>query len=319
MIKKLLPLAVLLLLLLPNPEATAATEWNEAVTVYGAALENDAQLQDATRELLGTSDDDKVAYVYSEDVNQYIGMNYSNDVLKSSIRIIQEDEGYGLDITVDESMGEITQITEETYKNALLTSGITDAQVVIGAAQDVTGESALAGIYKAYEEQGEAIDTERTQNAQEELGTITDITEENSAVEGFSQEQLNKMITDIKIEVINQGGNLSESEIRDIVDEQMAANGLDGILTQDQIDRIIDLIRQIQNSGLFQSEEAQALKDSAQNLIDQITSSDSFKNAVDQAESLGQEITESNAWDTFKTAVSNFFDRVISFFRSLFN
>ncbi len=78
-------------------------------------------------------------------------------------------EGHGLDITVDESMGDITEITEETYKNALLTSGITDAEVVIGAAEDVTGESALSGIYKAYESQGEAIDTERTQNSQEEL------------------------------------------------------------------------------------------------------------------------------------------------------
>lgn len=310
---------MMFLLILPNQQAEAASEWDEAVTVYGAALENDTQLQESTSEILGTSEDDKIAYVYSEDVSQYIGMDYSNDVLKSSIRIIQQDQGYGLDITVDESMGEITQITEETYKNALLTSGITDARVVIGAAQDVTGESALAGIYKAYEEQDEAIDTERTQNAQEELGTITDITEENSNVEGFSQEQLNKMITDIKIEVINQGGDLSESEIRSIVDEQMAANGLEGLLTADQIDRIIDLIRQIQNSGLFQSEEAKALKDSAQNLIDQITSSDSFRDAVDQAESLGQEITESNAWDSFKTAVSNFFDRVVSFFRSLFN
>ncbi|MCG1009176.1 DUF1002 domain-containing protein [Salinicoccus sp. ID82-1] len=318
MIRKLLPLAMALLLLAPG-RAEAATEWNEAVTVYGAALENDPQLQESTREILGAAESDKVAYVYSEDVQEYIGMNYSDDVLKSSIRIIQQDQGYGLDITVDESMGQITQITEETYKNALLTSGITDAQVVIGAAQDVTGESALAGIYKAYEAQGEAIDTERTQNAQEELGTITEITEENSSVAGFSQEQLNKMITDIKIEVINQGGNLAESEIRNIVDEQMAANGLDGILTQAQIDRIVALIEQIQNSGLFQSEEAQVLKDSAQNLIDQITSSDSFKNAVDQAESLGQEIQESSAWESFRTAVSNFFDRVVSFFRSLFN
>ncbi|MEZ2456987.1 DUF1002 domain-containing protein [Salinicoccus roseus] len=318
MMKKILLLAMMLMLLVPVP-AQAASEWEEAVTVYGAALESDQQLLDATRGILGTEESDKVEYVYSEDVQQYIGKDYSNEVLKSSIRIIQESEGHGLDITVDESMGDITEITEETYKNALLTSGITDAEVVIGAAEDVTGESALSGIYKAYESQGEAIDTERTQNSQEELETISGISEENSNVEGFSQEQLNKMITDIKIEVINQGGDLTEQEIRDIVDEQMAANGLDGLLSQDQIDRIVVIIIQIQDSGIFQSEEAERLKDSAQNLLDQITSSEAFQNAADQAEEIGQDIQESSAWESFKKAASDFFSSIVSFFRSLFN
>lgn len=318
MMNKILLLAMMVVLLMPIP-AQAASEWDEAVTVYGAALERDQQLLDATREILGTEESDKVEYVYSEDVQQYIGQDYSNDVLKSSIRIIQESEGHGLDITVDESMGDITEITEETYKNALLTSGITDAEVVIGAAEDVTGESALSGIYKAYESQGEAIDAERTQNSQEELETISDISEENSNVEGFSQEQLNKMITDIKVEVISQGGDLTEQEIRDIVDEQMAANGLDGLLSQEQIDRIIVIIIQIQDSGIFRSEEAEKLKDSAQDLLDQITSSEAFQNAADQAEEIGQDIQESSAWESFKKAASDFFSSIVSFFRSLFN
>lgn len=318
MMNKILLLAMMVVLLMPIP-AQAASEWDEAVTVYGAALERDQQLLDATREILGTEESDKVEYVYSEDVQQYIGQDYSNDVLKSSIRIIQESEGHGLDITVDESMGDITEITEETYKNALLTSGITDAEVVIGAAEDVTGESALSGIYKAYESQGEAIDAERTQNSQEELETISDISEENSNVEGFSQEQLNKMITDIKVEVISQGGDLTEQEIRDIVDEQMAANGLDGLLSQEQIDRIIVIIIQIQDSGIFRSEEAEKLKDSAQDLLDQITSREAFQNAADQAEEIGQDIQESSAWESFKKAASDFFSSIVSFFRSLFN
>lgn len=318
MMNKILLLAMMVVLLMPIP-AQAASEWDEAVTVYGAALESDQQLLDATREILGTEESDKVEYVYSEDVQQYIGQDYSNDVLKSSIRIIQESEGHGLDITVDESMGDITEIAEETYKNALLTSGITDAEVVIGAAEDVTGESALSGIYKAYESQGEAIDAERTQNSQEELETISDISEENSNVEGFSQEQLNKMITDIKVEVISQGGDLTEQEIRNIVDEQMAANGLDGLLSQEQIDRIIVIIIQIQDSGIFRSEEAERLKDSAQDLLDQITSSEAFQNAADQAEEVGQDIQESSAWESFKKAASDFFSSIVSFFRSLFN
>ncbi|SFK61274.1 DUF1002 domain-containing protein [Salinicoccus halodurans] len=317
MIRKMMPLIIVLLLLMPL-NVKAASEWNQAVTVYGAGLENNQELLDATSEILGVMEEDKIEYVRSGDVEKYLGVTYDDSVLKSSIRILQKDEGQGLDITVDESMGQITKITEETYKNALLTSGITDAEVVIGAAEDVTGESALSGIYKAYEAQGEEIDPERTQNAQDELEAISDIAEENSNVEGFSQEQLNKMITEIKIQVIEAGGNLSEGEIRNIVGEELEANGLNGVLEQDQIDRITVIIMNIQDSGLFQSEEAQRLLDSSKNLIDDITSSEGFQDAKDSAQELGKDIQESGAWESFKNAVSDFFKAIVDFFRSLF-
>src|SRR5699024_4107454 len=140
MIRKMLPLIIISLLVLPAG-AKAASEWGQAVTVYGAGLEDNRELLDATGEILGATEEDKVEYVRSDDVEKYLGVTYDDSILKSSIRILQKDAGAGLDITVDESMGQITEITEETYKNALLTSGITDAEVVIGAAEDVTGES----------------------------------------------------------------------------------------------------------------------------------------------------------------------------------
>ena len=317
MMRKMLPLIIILLLVLPAG-AKAASEWNQAVTIYGAGLEENRELLDATSRILGTDEDDKVGYVRSGDVEKYLGVTYDDSVLKSSIRILQKDAGAGLDVTVDENMGQITEITEETYKNALLTSGITDAEVTIGAAEDVTGESALAGIYKAYETQGEEIDPERAQNAQDELETISDITAENSGMEGFSQEQLNKMITEIKIQVIEAGGDLSEGEIRNIVGEELEANGLNGILSQEQIERIVVIIMNIQDSGLFQSEEAQRLLDSSRNLIDEITSSEGFQDAKDTAQELGRDIQESGAWESFKDAVSDFFGKVVDFFRSLF-
>lgn len=306
--------------LLPlTSELKAASEWEEAVTIYGAALETDENLRSQTSDLLNVEDSDLVDYVYSEDVEQYLNASYDNAVLKSSIRIIQQEQGHGLDITIDESLGEITQISEETYQNALLTSGITDAEVTIAAAENVTGESALSGIYKAYNVQGEDIPEERTQNAQEELETIADISEENENVDGFSQVQLNKMITEVKVEIVNQyDGNVTEDDVRQIVDEKMEENGLDGILNEEQVDRIIVIIMNIQESGLFTGEEADRLIDSSRDLIDQITSSDAFDDAREQAEQIGQEIQESGAWQSFMDARRNFFNAVANFFRNLF-
>ena len=315
---KLLAVAVLLISIIPTT-LKAASEWDNAVTIYGAALENDENLRSETGGLLEAEDNDETGYVYSEDVENYLGMSYDNSVLKSSIRIIQRDPGYGLNITLNESMGEIMKISEETYQNALLTSGITDADVTIAAAEDVTGESALSGIYKAYEVQGEEIPEERTQNAQEELEAITDISEENSNVAGFSQVQLNKMITEVKIEIVNNyGGDVTEEDVRNIVEEKIEENGLEGILSEDQIDRIIVIIMNIQDSGLFSGEEADKLIESSRNLVDQITSSDAFSDAQDKAEEIGQEIQDSGAWDSFVTALRNFFNSIVDFFKNLF-
>ena len=317
MIKRFLPILVAMFMtsIIASESTFAVSEWDEAVTVYGAALENDQNLQAQTAQVLGVEDSDKISYVYREDSIRYLNQDYSNNILKSSIRIQQRNEGNGLDLTINESMGRITQITEQMYQNALITSGITDAVVVIGAAEDVTGESALAGIYKAFEEQGEAISEEYTQNAQQELSIINNITQQNVNIQGFSQEQLNKMITEIKINVINEGGNLSEEQIRNIVNDQMERNGLDGILSEQQVTNITNIIIQIQNSGIFQSEEASRLLDSSRDLVNQITSSDAFADAKDTAQQIGREIQESGVWQRFLDALRDFMNSVLNLFR----
>ncbi len=317
MIKRFLPLlaAMFITSVIVSQSTLPVSEWDEAVTVYGAALENDDNLKSQTAQVLGVQDSDKISYVYREDSIRYLNQDYSNDILKSSIRIQQRNEGHGLDLTINESMGQITQITEQMYQNALITSGVTDAVVVIGAAEDVTGESALAGIYKAFEEQGEAISEEYTQNAQQELNIINNITQQNVNIEGFSQEQLNKMITEIKINVINQGGDLTEEQIRSIVNDQMERNGLDGILSEQQVTNITNIIIQIQNSGIFQSEEASRLLDSSRDLVNQITSSDAFADAKDTAQQIGREIQESGVWQRFLDALRDFMNSVLNLFR----
>jgi hypothetical protein len=84
MIRKLLATALIAAMLpFGAQNANAASEWDNAVTVYGAALEQDSNLQNETANLLGSEDTDIVDYVYSEDVNQYINQNYDNSVLKS--------------------------------------------------------------------------------------------------------------------------------------------------------------------------------------------------------------------------------------------
>ena len=69
-------------------------------------------------------------------------------VALSCIYIKTLEEGKGLKI----STNHINWCTSEMYMNALITAGITDAEVKVSAPFDVSGTAALTGIYKAYED-----------------------------------------------------------------------------------------------------------------------------------------------------------------------
>jgi uncharacterized protein YpuA (DUF1002 family) len=69
------------------------------------------------------------------------------DVALSCVFIETRDSG-GIELETYN----INYITEEMYKNALATAGITNAKVIVAAYKPVSGTGALTGIYKAYED-----------------------------------------------------------------------------------------------------------------------------------------------------------------------
>lgn len=313
--KWLLILTSLLLTFSLSSKAFAASEWKESVTIYGAGLENSPDKEKMT-ELLGTKDSDVIDYVYGNDTEKYINYRYDDSILFSSIRIMEKNSG-GLTIDINETYGKITQISPQTYQNALITAGVTDADVTIAAPHDVTGESALTGIYKAYEVQGESLNPEYTKNAQDELNTISDITSENEGKDGYSESQLNKAITEIKITIINQindGKDLTEDDIRQIVDEKLKDNGLQDVITDNQKNQIINIIIQIKNSGFFNEDSANKILDSSKDLLNQIKDSGAFKDAKEQAKNLGNDIKDFSQSEEGQGLIES----IKSFFRSLF-
>ncbi|WP_233681359.1 DUF1002 domain-containing protein [Macrococcoides caseolyticum] len=320
--KKILLIAMTLLLsfsTLKNAHAVTEEAWSEAVTVYGAALEQNNALQSQTKSLLGTDNSDKVTYVYADDLTKYLQLQSSNDVLKSSIRIKKLSSGDGLTLNINQSQGKITKITEDTYKNALLTAGITDADVTIAAAEDVTGESALAGVYKAFEAQGETINTAQTQAAQNELNSISNINQENAGKEGYSQEQLNKAIAEAKAEIAKQGANLNTTEIKNIVVQKIESNGLTNIINENQINIIVNFINNAQNSGVFSGENKDKFINGAKDYVNEIKNSDGFKQAADKAKEMGKniqdKIEQEGLWDKFVNFIQSIIDAIMSLFK----
>lgn len=317
-------LSVLLLSIIfyPKHQAQAVTEeaWDNAVTVYGAALENNPTAKDTTANLLGTKNSDKTTYVNANDLNKYLNMQSSNDVLKSSIRITKTSKGSGLNLNINQDAGKITKVTEDTYKNALMTAGIKDADVTIASSEDVTGESALAGVYKAFEAQGESVDSNRTQVAQEELSTINQISDENSGQEGFSQSQLNKTIAESKQAVAEKTGNVNVNEITNIVNQKIEDNGLTQVISQNQINMIVNVIDKAQKDGVFSGENAKDFINNSKDYVNDIVKSDDFKDAKKKAEDLGHNIKEKlqdeGFWDKIVNAIKEIFNSIANLFKS---
>ncbi|MBF0840499.1 MULTISPECIES: DUF1002 domain-containing protein [Mammaliicoccus] len=317
----MLSVLVIATIFYPKQQAQAVTEeaWDNAVTVYGAALENNPSAKETTSNLLGTKNSDKTTYVNAEDLNKYLNMQSSNDVLKSSIRITKTSKGSGLNLTINQDQGQITKVTEDTYKNALMTAGIKDADVTIASSEDVTGESALAGVYKAFEAQGESIDSNRTQVAQEELSTINEISEENKDQEGFSQSQLNKTVAESKQAVAEKSGNVSVTEITNIVNQKIEDNGLTNIINENQVNKIVNVIDSAQKDGIFDGENAKDFIKNSKDYVNDIVKSDDFKNAKKKAEDLGNNIKDKlqdeGLWDKIVNAIKDIFNSIANLFK----
>lgn len=182
--------------------------------VYGDAL-SDAQVEEV-RKLLDVDDPELVEEytVTGEDLANYIGGDSSSNMY-SSAKITKKNDGHGLVINIVNSEN-ITEVTNEMYANALLTAGVEDAEVDVASPVKVSGHSALTGIYKAFNVDGESLDKDRMEVANEELEIATDLAEDA----GVDQEKVSELLTQIKQQISEQNP-VTKEEVEKIVQEQL--------------------------------------------------------------------------------------------------
>lgn len=170
--------------------------------------------------------------------------------LYSSVKI--EKLGASKTLTVSILTPEnITKVTEDMYRNAAVTLGIQHATIEVASPIPVTGESALAGIYYSLEENGAQVSDESKGLAQEELNALSDINQENQGKEGFDADKLNVALTDIKSAVAQAGKDLSKQDVQKIVEDTLNNYNLKSIMTENQINLIVNFAVNLSNSGVI--------------------------------------------------------------------
>src|SRR5690625_2719445 len=174
-------LLLMLSFIIPNANVTYAVEIPEELSgkstvVYGANL-SEQEKEEVRRLLEADSETMEEFIVTGEDIHKYIGGNPDSNMF-SSVKITHKDEGHGIIVDII-TPDRITKVTSEMYYNALLTAGVENAIVEVAAPKPVTGGSALAGIYKAYDSVGAELDSDRMEVASDELDLTTKLSEKD--------------------------------------------------------------------------------------------------------------------------------------------
>ncbi|HZK57933.1 MAG TPA: DUF1002 domain-containing protein [Clostridia bacterium] len=182
----------------------------------------------------------------------------------------------------------ISWVTKEMYRNALVTAGVKDAKVIAAAPFSVSGTGALTGILKAFEQAtGRKIGNEQKRVANEEVIKTGELGEK------IGKEKATELVKSVKEKVVEKGAKSSEEIKRIIVD---IAGRLDINLNAEQIDSISKLMQKINKLNLNTEE----IKDQLRGIGEKL---DKTLRDNEQVKSLLQRILD---------AIKNFFNSLFS-------
>lgn len=279
------------------------------VVTLGTSL-TDAQKQGTLKTLTAPLNDGnyQTITVTGSDLVKYLNPSGDNFTTSSGVwssaMIQKTSSGSGINVKILDYDGKnnITTITANQYKNAALTAGISDANIYVTSAIPIDGSGALAGVYAAYAKNGNALNQKQVNAAQDEMNTLSGITQDNKNKKGYSDAQLNNAVAGAKNEMAKQGQNITDSQIRDIVNNQININHLGDTINNNQKNQIVNLLIEIRDSG--------ALKDG---------------NFKQQASKLSSQIQNGakNIFNKFNTQenrnwLQNLWDQIVKFFSGLF-
>ena len=297
--------------------------WTQPVATLGSSLTTDQKngtlstLQNAA----GVSNATQLT-VNGATLVKYLNPSGSSFTESSGVwssALVQKTNNGGINVTIVPYNGtnNITTITADQYRNAALTAGVSNANLYITSAVKIDGSGALAGVYAAFAQNGENLNNQQINAAQQEVNTLSSITQANKGKDGYTDKQLNNAVAGAKQQMASQSNNgqqtLSQNQIGNIVDSQLKQNNLTTIINNNQRQLIINLLVNVQKAGSLKNTDfkaqagklADSIQKSAKGLFDKLNSS---LNTQENRNFL-QKI-----WD----GIVSFFSGIVQWVRSMF-
>ncbi|WP_461436429.1 DUF1002 domain-containing protein [Methanosphaera sp.] len=247
--------------------SSSQNDESSIVVTYGETTYNNANYKNLVDNYFNVNNA-KETVITASDVNKISSgisnKNYNSNQIYSCAMV---DLSSSNNIRIDVDSSKITTVTPSMYKSALDSAGISKGYVKITSPVVATGESALAGVMKSYEEStGKEIPKEVKDAANTEIYTETEIVENT----GASADDVAKIMTEVKEQVASQNTTDRETIIN-IVNN--VVNNYNINISDSDIDNIVNSVQQ-----------TQAVKDKAVEYQDQIVefvNSDEGQSIVD--------------------------------------
>jgi uncharacterized protein YpuA (DUF1002 family) len=280
-----------------NDKESINEKFGLPIVVYGETLTNEQKKE--VQAQLGIEEGTEVEEFTAtgEDLVKYIDGENRNARMFSSAMITRKDKGEGLKVNIV-TPGNITEVTNSMYSNALLTAGVENAVVDVASPVKVSGHSALVGIYKAYDVSGEKLDTVRMEVANEELTVATELAKEA----GIDKEEVSELLTEIKKEIAEQDPATKE-EVEKIVEEKLQTLNIE--LSPEDRQLLIDLFEKMRSLDINFDNVQQQLDDLTKDIQTTI------KDIVND-EGFGQKV--SDFFTGLLDAIANFFKSIKNLF-----
>ncbi|MDO5707122.1 MAG: DUF1002 domain-containing protein [Andreesenia angusta] len=184
----------------------------------------------------------RVITVTNKEERKYLGDYVSEDLIGTraiSCSYVEElDDGSG--IVVETS--NVTWVTPEMVKNALVTAGVKDAKVKVSAPFKVSGTAALTGVIKAFEiATGVKVSEKEKKVANEEIAKTGELGQE------IGKDSATELIRGVK-EVVVENKIKDPEVIRETVEEK--ARELNINLNEEQFNKIVELMKNIGSLNL---------------------------------------------------------------------
>ena len=249
--KRALPVAMAIVLGSTAAPLVVRADSSKVVTL-GANL-TDSQ-KNSMYEYFGTSSDKaEVIEVTNADERKYLEGVAPDEQIGTrtySCSYVEPTTSGGIQVKVSN----LTYVTSSMISSTLLTSGVENCNVVAASPIEVSGTGALTGIMMAYEKAtGTTLNDDQKAAATDELVTTGDLAND------IGQDKAESVMNDVKKDVI-EGGLTDADDIQNAVENAAKDNNV--TLTQEQIDKISDLMKNISQYDY----DVKALKNTLDNI-----------------------------------------------------
>ena len=220
----------------------------EEVFIKGANL-NDDQTKE-TKQQLDIDDNTKTIEINAQEVSDFTNHNYANIYSSASIKPKKFKSGVDIDIVTKDK---ITDVSKAQYMNAAVSAGIQNAKIKIASVNTVTGEGALTGIYKAYQDQGNKLSDNDVNNATQEMNDLSSISQNHKNDDNYSDNAMNNAVANMKGQVAKEkqsDNHLSDDKTKEIVNDTLEKKKLDNVLTDDEKVKIQNILNNTKNSEI---------------------------------------------------------------------